>query len=77
MKTTYVEVGLTAGSSHVRSTLVARASQDFSNNFSDVTLVFTDCSLVYYRALLYLISLWWNELPIQVQIITLFLVLSL
>ena len=77
MKTTYVEVGLTAGSSHVRSTLVAAASQDFSHNFSDVTLVFSDGRMVYYRALLYLFSPWWKELLLQVQIIFLFLVLYL
>ena len=77
MKTAYVEVGLTAGSSHVRSTLVAAASQDFSHNFSDVTLVFSDGSMVYYRSLLYLISPWWKELLIQVQDNALFLFLSL
>ena len=71
MTTTNAEVCLTPGPSHVRSTLEAAALQDFSHNFSDVTLVFRDGSMVYYRALLYLLSPWWKELLIQVQIIIL------
>ena len=77
MKTTNAVVCLTAGPSHVRYTLVAAASQDFSHNFSDVTLVFSDGSMVYYRSLLYLISPWWKELLIQVQDNALFLFLCL
>ena len=69
MKTTNAEICLTPGPSHVRSTLEAAASQDFTHNFSDVTLVFSDGSMVYYSALLYLISPWWKELLIQVQIL--------
>ena len=66
MKTTSPEIGLTAGPSHVSSTLVAAALPDFSHNFSDITLVFSDGRVVYYRALLYLISPWWKELLLQV-----------
>ena len=60
------EVVLSAGLSHVRSTLLTAALPTFSQDFSDVTLVFKDGHVKYYRALLYLFSPWWKELLIQV-----------
>ena len=62
------EVGLTAGPQHVKAALLSAASHDFSQEFSDVTLVFKDVSLDYYRALLYVLSPWWKDLLLQVSI---------
>ena len=62
------EVSLSAGLSHVRSTILTAALPNFSQDFSDVTLVFNDGNVEYYRALLYLFSPWWKELLIQVYL---------
>ena len=66
--TSHREVSLSAGLSHVRSTLLAAALPNFSRDFSDVTLVFNDGNVEYYRAFLYLFSPWWKELLIQVHL---------
>ena len=51
-------------SSHAIFSLLTTPS--FSKEFSDVTLVFTDGSVNYYRSLLYLFSPWWKELLLPV-----------
>ena len=61
------EVGLTLGPEHVKTALLTAASRHFSQDFSDVTLVFQDVGLDYYKALLYLLSPWWKELLLQVR----------
>ena len=58
------QIVLHANPSHVSFSLLATPS--FSKEFSDVTLVFTDGNVSYYRSLLYLFSPWWKEILLQV-----------
>ena len=58
------QIVLHANPSHVSFSLLATPS--FTKEFSDVTLVFTDGNVSYYRSLLYLFSPWWKEILLQV-----------
>ena len=52
------KVNITSDKNHVASALTTATSPDFSHNFSDVTLAFSDGSVAYYRSLLALVSPW-------------------
>ena len=63
MMTSHCRTVLTADPSQVRFSLLA--TQIYINDFSYVTLKFSDGSVNYYKSLIYLISPWWKELLLQ------------
>ena len=52
------KVNITSDKNHVASALTTATGPDFSHNFSDVTLAFSDGSVAYYKSLLALVSPW-------------------